>query len=202
MHSTPNAGPLSFKCVFVGDGAVGKTSLLVSYTTNSFPGEYIPTVFDNYTATLTYNGKPVTLRLWDTAGQEDYDRLRPLSYSEADLFVICFSLVNDHSLENAQSKWYPEIKRYCANPTIILLGAKSDLRDDPQTLGLLRVKNANPITTIRGKTAANAIHAVRYIECSALTQRGVKGAFEEILCALLLRKRQQEQSKKKKCEIA
>ena len=76
------------KCVVVGDGAVGKTSLLATYTRGSFFDEYIPTIFDNYSTVIVVDGKPVEVGLWDTAGQEEYDRLRPLSYPNAKVILI------------------------------------------------------------------------------------------------------------------
>ena len=78
--------------------------------------------FDNYSAPMVCDGVPVSLGLWDTAGQEDYDRLRPLSYPQTDVFLICFSVVSPSSFENVTSKWCPEIKHHCADAPILLVG--------------------------------------------------------------------------------
>ena len=81
-----------------------------SYTTNKFPSEYVPTVFDNYAVTVMIGDDPYTLGLFDTAGQEDYDRLRPLSYPQTDVFLVCFSVTSPASFENVKEKWFPEVR--------------------------------------------------------------------------------------------
>ncbi|XP_043912950.1 rho-related GTP-binding protein RhoG-like [Protopterus annectens] len=173
------------KCVVVGDGAVGKTCLLISYTTNAFPEEYIPTVFDNYSAQMTVDGRTVSLNLWDTAGQEEYDRLRTLSYPQTNVFVICFSIGSPSSFANVRHKWHPEVCHHCPNIPILLVGTKKDLRSDPETIKKLKEQGLSPTTYQQGTSLAKQIGAVKYLECSALNQEGVRDVFVESVRAIL-----------------
>nr|ADD23346.1 rac-type small GTP-binding protein [Triticum aestivum] len=164
------------KCVTVGDGAVGKTCLLISYTSNTFPTDYVPTVFDNFSANVVVDGSTVNLGLWDTAGQEDYNRLRPLSYRGADVFLLAFSLISKASYENVTKKWIPELRHYAPGVPIILVGTKLDLRDDQQFF--VDHPGAVPISTAQGEELKKVIGATAYIECSSKTQQNIKGGFD------------------------
>lgn len=175
----------TIKCVVVGDGGVGKTSLLISYTTSRFPLKYTPTVFDSYAVSILVADIPYTLCLFDTAGQEDYDRLRPLSYPATDVFLVCFSVVSPTSLENVKTKWLPELKYYAPKVPCILVGTQIDLRDDLKTLAQLASQDTKPISKEAGRRFALRFGMMEYCECSALQQRGLKDLFDEAITIAL-----------------
>ena len=133
----------------------------------------------------------VELALWDTAGQEDYDRLRPLSYPDTDVILMCFSIDSPDSLENIPEKWTPEVHHFCPNVPIILVGNKKDLRMDETTRRELMKVKQEPVRPEEGKGMADKIGAFSYLECSAKSKDGVRQVFEMATRAAL-------QSKKKR----
>ncbi|KAG1962000.1 cell division cycle 42 like 2 isoform X1 [Pimephales promelas] len=169
----------SIKCMVVGDGAVGKTCLLVSFT-NKFPSE--PTVFDSQAVTVMIGGEPYSIRLFDAAGQ---DQFRPLSYPQTDVFLVCFSVVSLSSFENVKEKWVPEITYYSPKTPFLLVGTQIDLRDDPITIARLAKNKQNPINPETAQKLAKDLKAVKYVECSALTQKGLKNVFDEAILTAL-----------------
>ena len=169
-----------------GDPICNKTCLLISFTTNAFPGEYVPTVFDNYSTNIIYECEAINLQLWDTAGQSDYAKLRPLSYPQTDIFVICFSLISPLSLENVEKYWLPEIQEHCPDTPYILAGLNSELRDEfEEHSEEYRSKGWEPIPTSEGERMKNKIHARAYIEASALKQYHLKEIFDEAITVVL-----------------
>lgn len=178
MSSTTKKDVIRRKLVIVGDGGCGKTSLLSVFTLGSFPKDYVPTVFDTTVTDIKIDGKPVQLALWDTAGQEEYERLRPLSYSKAHVILIGFSINSPDSLENVASKWIEEVNRLCPGIPVILVGLKKDLRNSETETEDMRNKGISFVDPKQGETMAQQIGAKRYIECSALTGENVDQVFE------------------------
>lgn len=175
------------KIVILGDGACGKTSLLNVFTRGYFPQVYEPTVFENYVHDIFVDGKPIKLSLWDTAGQEEFDRLRSLSYSDTHTIMLCFSIDSRDSLENVQNKWVGEIADHCEGVKLVLAALKCDLRndDDDDDDDGTRQRSKSLITYDEGLAMAKKIGALRYLECSAKKNRGVNEAFTEAArCAL------------------
>ena len=176
----------AIKCVLLGDGSVGKTTLLITYTSpEKYPHDWIPTVFDNYSANLLVDSKPFNLGLWDTAGEEDYDRLRPLSYPQTDVFLICYSIVSPQSLENIKHKWQPEIQHHCPGVPFVVVGTKLDLRDNPDIISRLAEKKLKPVTYEQGLELAKSVGASFYCETSSLTRKGVRCLFDEAIKTVL-----------------
>ena len=143
----------------------------------------------------------VELALWDTAGQEDYDRLRPLSYPDTHVILMCFAVDSPDSLENIPEKWTPEVRHFCPNVPIILVGNKKDLRNDPTTRQELERMKQAPVRTEEGRAMAERIAAAAYVECSAKTKEGVREVFETATREALKKSKRPKAGGKKKCKF-
>lgn len=170
------------KLVAVGDGAVGKTSLLMVLNGKPFPERYVPTIFENYSQDVEIGNAPYKLHIWDTAGQDEYDRLRPLSYQGANAILLCFALDSKQSFVNLSERWLGEVKHYCKDAKIIIIGTKADLR---------QAGNPNHVTDeeAKGFLAENKCDA--FIPCSPKSGNGVDQVFPAVAKAC-------NQKKKKK----
>ncbi|KAJ0702320.1 putative small GTP-binding protein [Helianthus annuus] len=138
---------------------------------------------------------------WST-GQEDYNRLRPLSYRGADVFILAFSLISKASYEDISKKWIPELRHYAPGVPIILVGTKLDLHDDKQFL--TDHPGAVPITTAQGEELRKLIGAPAYIECSSKTQQNVKVVLDAAISVVLqppMQKKKKKRKGQKGCSI-
>ncbi|KAE8217941.1 hypothetical protein CF319_g8083 [Tilletia indica] len=183
--SSMGSGPVRHygqrKIVTVGDGACGKTSLLLCYVHGTFPEQYEPTVFETYVKPVVLPDQSVVeLSLWDTAGQEDFDRLRSLSYADTHLVVLCFSVDNHVSLQNIADRWIPEINEHSPGSPIVLVALKCDLRQDSNAITKLEQRGLAPIQYEAGLQVARQVRAAAYLECSAKFNRGVAEVFNEV----------------------
>ncbi|XP_003387181.1 PREDICTED: ras-related C3 botulinum toxin substrate 1-like isoform X2 [Amphimedon queenslandica] len=173
-------GVINITGVLVGNEGVGKTTFLYRYITGSIPGEYPPENLSRSVDELVDN-KRTCIDLLDTQTNEDYDRLRLLAYSKADVFLICFSLVDRSSYDDVKRKWYPEVSSYSPDVPVVLIGTKLDLRDDKESAQ----ESETPTTIIEGLELQKDINAAKYIECSSITGRQVHDVVEEAIRAVL-----------------
>lgn len=160
------------KLVCVGDGAIGKTCLMIVYGKGEFPTAYVPTIFENYQVKVKLEDQEVSVQLWDTAGQEELENIRVLSYDYADVFLLCFAVNDPASYENIKNKWCTEIRDRNKTGAFMIVGTKTDLRDEA---------DQNCITPEEGQSLANQVGAICYMECSAKKFIGVKEVFDRAI---------------------
>ncbi|KAJ7024162.1 P-loop containing nucleoside triphosphate hydrolase protein [Mycena alexandri] len=191
----------TIKLVVVGDDGVGKTCMLISYTTKLFPTAYIPSVFDGYAVTIEVETVLYTFGIFDTVSgpsplyaHNDLDRLRPLAYPQTDVFLVCFSIGLPNSFANVRKKWFPELQHHCPDVPCLLVGTQIDFRGssgngpekEDSSKGLERGhKEGRLMATAEGVKLARDLGAVGYYECSALTQAGLKVLFDEAIAAAI-----------------
>ncbi|XP_075246478.1 rho-related GTP-binding protein RhoA-B-like [Convolutriloba macropyga] len=187
------------KAVLIGDGSVGKTCLVHRLTDDAFSFDYNPTVFDMTKHTLTVSHGSVTetvqIELWDTAGQEEFQNLRPLSYKDVGVFILCYSVDSITSFRNCTDVWMKELRDYYPKipddkVSLVLVALKTDLRKDM------------PRKTIPSSETAKLARRIGtdyYHECSAKDENGypdVQKVFQKAALATLARGQ-----KKTKCFI-
>uniref|UniRef100_M4B0H2 Rho-related GTP-binding protein RhoH n=2 Tax=Xiphophorus TaxID=8082 RepID=M4B0H2_XIPMA len=159
------------RCVLVGDCAVGKTALLVRFTSETFPDSYKPTVFENTGVEVYMDGVQISLGLWDTAGNDNFKQIRPRSYQQADVVLMCYSVANPNSLASIQRKWIAEVRENLPRVPVLVVATQTDLRE-------VGVHRGSCISPAEGKRVAQEVHAKGYLECSSLSNRGVQQVFE------------------------
>ncbi|KAJ7064943.1 Cdc42-like protein [Mycena amicta] len=168
------------KVVVVGDGAVGKTCLLIRHATGVFPTEYVPCTHDPSTSTFQFEGETYGICFFDTGGGEDYDRLRPLSYPQTDAFLLCYCVTTPASFANIKQKWIPELNHFSKDVPVVLVATQMDKRDDEKTINRLARTGQKAVTTVQGQRLAVEVGAVEFLECSALENAGVRAVFDAV----------------------
>ncbi|XP_075244613.1 ras-related protein ced-10-like [Convolutriloba macropyga] len=168
----------ALKLVVVGDGAVGKTALLVRYTENVYSTDYVPTTWDNFAKNIQIDREMIGLQICDTPGQEDYERMRPLLYNDTNAFIICYAINSRNSFENVQSKWIGEIRHHCPDKPVIIVATKTDFR-------LHKDLKEPLLSPEEGEQLRQSVGATLFLECSSLEGEGVNEVFKQAALAVL-----------------
>ena len=115
--------------------------------------------------------------------KDELESLRPLCYNNADVFLLCYSVVRPCSFRNLMDRWVPEIRQHCPGAPLVLVGTQLDLKEDVQVLIHLAQNQQRPVDTEEGRRLAQELGAASFAECSALTQKNLKDAFDSAILA-------------------
>ncbi|KAK7063430.1 cell division control protein 42 [Favolaschia claudopus] len=176
----------TIKCVLLGDLGVGKTCLLTSFSEKRFPEGYISPIYGGHGETVMVGDVSYHLGVFDTFCSPQHDPLRPLSYPQTDVFLLCFSISLPSSFASVRDKYIHEVRHHCPGVPCIVVATQTDLRSDEcRVRGRERESSggAELITTAQGETMAWEVGAEGYAECSAKTREGVQEAFDKAMAA-------------------
>lgn len=205
----------SIKVSVVGDSGVGKTCMLMTFVNKKYPEEEDRinrhSLFENTSGTvhgsraasfevpvsIDVGGSSVALGLTDTIGTDEYRRFRETFCVKTDIFLVCFSVTEPDTLENVRQNWLTEIRILTPKAPFVLVGMKTDLRDDSEALTKLKEKDQKPISMLQGIKMAKSLGAKEYVECSSINDVGVKRVFETAIIVLDQEKQPPKNSKRK-----
>ncbi|KAI6184007.1 hypothetical protein M3Y97_00550000 [Aphelenchoides bicaudatus] len=163
------------KLVVIGDASCGKSSLIHAHAAGQFQEQYVPTAFDDFSVEALVDGKMDVITISDTAGEDDFSSMRPLSYPNADCFIFCYAIDQPGTLKNLRDKWMPEIRHFCPSTPVLVVGNKKDLRE---------TASENAIPTKEAIEIVKQITALPLIECSAKTRENIRLVFDSALSAV------------------
>ncbi|EDO37162.1 predicted protein, partial [Nematostella vectensis] len=168
------------RIVILGDSTVGKTCLLLQlcYKSNTMSRKHLESISNNYVANIIVDGKVYKLELCDV---DNLDTKISKPFSDTDVFCLCFSVGDMDSFRHVENKWYAEVKNCSPNSPIIVVGTKTDLRENEnKKRGKKDDDSPTAIVSVKeGRKMAKKLGAKRYLECSALTQKGYVEVFTE-----------------------
>ena len=188
----------SIKCVLVGDSKSGKTALLYTLSKGIFPTQHLPTVINNVNVSGMFEDNQATISFWDTPGDIEQEDIRSMAYQNADFILITFSLNKLKDVSHVRERWYNEVKKYCPNASILLIGTNLDKREDlsydhnvvtKSTVDYPIRKDEDIVTYSNGLSIAKEIGAIAYIESSAKNEVGFKEIKDHIFRSFLNKNR-------------
>jgi len=169
------------------------------------PSEHIPSVLEQFEVAVEEHGQEIDLNVWDTSGSDSYGKIRPLTYDDVDVFIVCYAINSPISLENVRKKWIPEIRSHSRRTPFVLVGTKSDLRPhESKRKQRSRVRESlSLVDPVKANDAALTLGASASLECSSLKQTGIETVFSNAMQAALeisvaVRERKRKGKKKRR----